>query len=240
MADYVYKRVLLKISGEALKGDNDYGYSAAAVREIVERVRTVVDRGMEVAMVCGAGNIWRGINGAADGMDRVSADYMGMLATIMNGICLRDAFNAAGVSAEVFSAIPMAQAVETYSRDKALRALEAGRVVIFAGGTGSPFFTTDTTATLRALETGCEAVLKATKVDGIYSEDPRKNPLAERFESISFTEALARKLKIMDSTAFSMCGDNNLPIIVFNFSDPQSLDMVLRGDSSRATVVVND
>ena len=237
MADYIYKRVLLKISGEALKGKSESGYDAEAVRGIVEKIRRVVDRGMEVALVCGAGNVWRGVNGTGSGMDRVTADYMGMLATVMNALCLRDAFTAAGVAAEVFSAIAMPPVAGGFVRENAIRALEAGKVVIFAGGTGSPFFTTDTTATLRALETDCEAVLKATKVDGIYSADPFKNPNAERFPQISFAEALHRQLKIMDSTAFSMCSDNQLPIVVFNFSDPESLDMVLCGDTTRATVV---
>jgi len=236
-AEYVYKRVLLKISGEALKGKNESGYNAEAVQQVVEKVRTVVDRGIEVALVCGAGNIWRGVNGTGSGMDRVTADYMGMLATVMNGLCLRDAFSAAGVAAEVFSAFSVGPVAELYSREKAVQALEAGKVVILAGGTGSPFFTTDTTATLRALETGCEAVLKATKVDGIYTADPFKDPTATRFEEISFAEALNRKLKVMDSTAFSMCSDNGLAIIVFNFSDPDCLEKVLRGDTSSATVV---
>lgn len=237
MSEYVYKRVLIKISGEALKGEQDSGYNAAAVKDIVEKIRAVVDKGIEVALVCGAGNVWRGVNGTGDGMERVTADYMGMLATIMNGLCLRDAFSAAGVAAEVFSAIPMLPLAQGFSRDKALRALESGKVAIFSGGTGSPFFTTDTTAALRALETDCEAVLKATKVDGIYTDDPKKNPAAERYETLSFTEALSRKLKIMDSTAFSMCSDNDLPIIVFNFSCSETLDMVLRGDTSQATLV---
>ncbi|MDD3117774.1 MAG: UMP kinase [Victivallales bacterium] len=237
MAGYIYKRVLLKISGEALKGGNDFGYQAEAVREIVEKIRHIVDRGMEVALVCGAGNIWRGANGAGDGMDRVTADHMGMLATIMNGLCLRDAFTAAGLAAEVFSAIPVGAVARTFDRLEAIRAMEAGKIVIFAGGTGSPFFTTDTTAALRALETDCEAVLKATKVDGVYSADPFKDPQAERFPAISFAEAINRRLKVMDSTAFSMCSDNGLPIIVFNFSDPESLEMVLCGNTDRASIV---
>ncbi len=237
MGGYIYKRVLLKISGEALKGKNDFGYSAEAVREIVEKIRHIVDGGIEVALVCGAGNIWRGINGSGSGMDRVTADYMGMLATVMNGLCLRDAFTAAGVAAEVFSSIPMGTVARQFDRIEAIRALESGKVAIFAGGTGSPFFTTDTTATLRALETDCEAVLKATKVDGIYSDDPFKNPLAERFSRLSFADAINRRLKVMDSTAFSMCSDNQLPILVFNFSDSESMDMVLSGDTAKATIV---
>lgn len=234
---YKYKRILLKISGEALKGRAEGGYSAAAVAQIVDKVKTVIDNGIEVALVCGAGNLWRGKVGAGDGMDRVTADYMGMLATVMNALCLKDAFDAAGVGAEVQCAIPMEPVANRYNRRNAVKALEQGKVVIFAGGTGSPFFTTDTTAALRALETDCDAVLKATKVDGIYSADPVLHPDAERFETISFEETLSRKLAIMDSTAFSMCRDNGLPIIVFNFSDPECLEQVLQGDTSRATVV---
>ncbi len=235
--NYVYQRVLLKISGEALKGDKDHGYDEDAVKNIVERITSVIDNGVEVALVVGAGNIWRGAVGSGWGMDRVTADYMGMLATVMNALSLKDAFDTAGVSAVVQTSVAMEPMADRFNRGQAIKHLQSGKVVIFAGGTGSPFFTTDTTATLRALETDCEAVLKATKVDGIYSDDPMKNPDAERFEKISYTEALSRRLKIMDSTAFSMCSDNNLPIIVFNFSDPDSLERVLSGDTSIATVV---
>lgn len=235
--DYKYKRVLLKISGESLKGDSSTGYSANAVAEIVERIKNIVDCGVETALVIGAGNVWRGINGASRGMDSVTADYMGMLATIMNALCVKDAFDAAGISAEIQTSIPMEPIAPRYNRAAAIAALESGKVVIFAGGTGSPFFTTDTTAALRALETGCDVVLKATKVDGIYTADPNKYPDAVRFETITYEEALSRQLKIMDSTAFAMCSDNDLPIIVFNFSDPDALDRVMRGDTSIATVV---
>jgi len=234
---YKYKRILLKISGEALKGGEPGAFSADAVGLIVDKVKTVIDNGIEVALVCGAGNLWRGKVGSGNGMDRVTADYMGMLATVMNALCLKDAFDAAGVGAEVQSSIPMEPVAKRFNREDAVKALERGKVVIFAGGTGSPFFTTDTTASLRALETDCDAVLKATKVDGIYSADPVLYPEAERFETISYEEALSRKLAIMDSTAFSMCRDNELPIIVFNFSDPESLEQVLQGDTTLATVV---
>lgn len=234
---YKYKRILLKISGEALKGGAQEAFSADAVGLIVDKVKTVIDNGIEVALVCGAGNLWRGKVGTSEGMDRVTADYMGMLATVMNALCLKDAFDAAGVGAEVQSAIPMEPVVRRFNREDAIKALERGKVVIFAGGTGSPFFTTDTTAALRALETDCDAVLKATKVNGIYSADPVLHPEAERFETISYEEALRRQLAIMDSTAFSMCRDNELPIIVFNFSDPESLEQVLQGDTAQATVV---
>ncbi len=234
---YKYKRVLIKLSGEALKGDSSSGFSGPAVTRIVELIKNVIDNGIEVALVIGAGNLWRGVNGSTRGMDRVTADYMGMLATVMNALCVKDAFDAAGIGAEVQTSIPMEPVAPRYNRAAAIAAMESGKVVIFAGGTGSPFFTTDTTAVLRALETDCEAVLKATKVDGIYTADPMKDPDAIRYEQISYEEALGKQLKIMDSTAFAMCSDNNLPIIVFNFSDPENLDSVLQGDTSIATIV---
>ncbi|MFZ2657412.1 MAG: UMP kinase [Victivallales bacterium] len=236
---YVYNRVLIKLSGEALKGDAESGYDADAINVIVNRIGSVADKGIELAIVIGGGNIWRGVRGVNTGMDRVTADYMGMLGTVMNAICLRDAFNAAGFIAEVQSSISMAPIAPLFDREKAVKSLNEGKIMIFAGGTGSPFFTTDTTAALRALEIDAEAVLKATKVDGIYTEDPKKNPNARRYEKISYDDALSQQLKVMDSTAFSMCRDNNLPIIVFNFSEPESLERVLQGDTSIATVVGN-
>ena len=232
-----FNRVLLKLSGEALKGAQEHGYDANAVRSAVERVKSVVDQGVEVALVVGAGNIWRGVMGRSGGMDRVNADYMGMLATVMNALCLRDFFRAAGIQAVVQCSIGMEPIAPRFNRDEAIRALEAGKIVIFAGGTGSPFFTTDTTSALRALETDCDAVLKATKVDGVYTADPFKDPAATRYAELSFDEALARQLKVMDSTAFSMCRDNDLPIIVFNFSDPDSLERILSGDTEAGTIV---
>lgn len=234
---FIYKRVLLKISGEALKGKQEHGYNAEAVSTVVDRIKTAMDNKVQLALVVGAGNVWRGVNGKSWGMDRVSADYMGMLATVMNALCLRDALNAKGVKAVVQTSIPMSPIAEPFDRLKAIKHLEKGRAVIFAGGTGSPYFTTDTTAALRALETNCEAVLKATKVDGIYTADPMKNPDAKRYQKISFDEAISKKLAVMDLTAFSMCSENRLPIIVFNFSDPGSLTKVLSGDLSIATVV---
>jgi len=234
---YKYKRVLLKISGESLKGSQSHGYDAAAVESIVSKIKKVLDNGMEVALVCGAGNIWRGVAGAAGGMDRVNADYMGMLGTVMNALCLRDFFDRACIDAVIQCSVPMPPIAKGIDRAEANRALEAGKVVIFAGGTGCPFFTTDTTAVLRALENDCEAVLKATKVDGIYSADPFKYPDAERYTELSFDDAISKQLKVMDSTAFSMCRDNNLPIIVFNFADEKSLDAILRGDNSAGTIV---
>lgn len=232
-----FNRVLLKISGEALKGAQDHGYDAEAVRKVVRQVKKIIDQGVEVALVVGAGNIWRGVMGRSGGMDRVNADYMGMLATVMNALCLRDFFTAAGIPAVVQCAIKMEPIASGINRDAAVKALESGQLVIFAGGTGSPYFTTDTTAVLRALETDCDAVLKATKVDGIYTADPVKDPSAQRFAELSFDEALARQLKVMDSTAFSMCRDNDLPIIVFNFGEEGSFERILAGDTSAGTIV---
>ncbi|MDD3704410.1 MAG: UMP kinase [Victivallaceae bacterium] len=237
---YKYKRVLIKVSGEALKGSSSSGYDADSIRLLVEKIRTVVDNGIELVLVFGAGNIWRGITGASNGMDRVSADYMGMLATVMNALCVRDALENSGISALVQTSIPMEPVAARYNRFEAEKALESGTVVIFAGGTGSPFFTTDTTAALRALETHCQAVLKATKVDGIYTADPFKDPNAVRFSTITYEEALSRRLKVMDSTAFSMCSDHDLPIIVFNFSEPESLNRVLSGDTTIGTIVCRE
>jgi uridylate kinase len=236
-SSYTYNRILLKISGETLKGNLESGYETDAVNTVVQRVGAIVDEGVEVALVVGAGNIWRGVMGGESGMDRVTADYMGMLATVMNALCLRDAFEAAGFSSEVQTSIPMEPIAQRYNRIHAVKSLEKGKIVIFAGGTGSPFFTTDTTASLRALEIGAEAVLKATKVNGIYSEDPMTNPNAKRYETITYNQALAENLAIMDSTAFSMCRDNDLPIIVFDFFEEGSFAKALQGDTSSATIV---
>ncbi len=232
-----FNRILLKLSGEALKGRRDFGYDAAAIRSVVEKIKAVLERGAEVAIVVGAGNIWRGNMGGADGMDRVNADKMGMLATVMNAMALREFFNEAGVPSLIQCAIPMGTFVTGYDREKTLRALESGQVVIFAGGTGNPFFTTDTAATLRALESDCDAVLKATKVDGVYSADPMRDPMAVRYSELSFDEALEKHLSVMDAAAFSLCRDNQLPVIVFNFSSPDSLERVIQGDESAGTVV---
>ena len=236
-SEFIYKRVVLKISGETLKGNLEFGYEADAVSNVVKRVGPLTDEGVEVAIVVGAGNVWRGVMGSDRGMDRVNADYMGMLATVMNALCLRDAFNAAGFSAEVQTSIPMEPIAPRYNRTEAMKSLEEGKIIIFACGTGSPFFTTDTTATLRALEINADAVLKATKVNGIYTDDPMKNPDAVRYETVSYEEALAKELAVMDSTAFSMCRDNNLPILVFNFFEEGSIEKALTGDTSVATIV---
>ena len=234
---YAYNRILLKISGEALKGNLEAGYESDAINSVVKKVGAIIDEGIEVALVVGAGNVWRGVMGSEWGMDRVTADYMGMLATVMNALCLRDAFEAAGFACEVQTSIPMEPVTLRYDRIGAVKALEKGKIVIFAGGTGSPFFTTDTTASLRALEIGAEALLKATKVNGIYSEDPMKNPDAERYKTLTYDQALSENLAVMDSTAFSMCRDNALPIIVFDFFEEESFTKALLGDTSAATIV---
>ena len=234
---FTFNRIMLKISGETLKGNLEFGYESEAIALVVKRIGALLDSGVEIALVVGAGNIWRGVMGAEQGMDNVTADYMGMLGTVMNALCLKDAFNAAGYPAEVQTSIPMEPIAGRYEREAAKHALEEGRIIIFACGTGSPFFTTDTTAVLRALEIGAEVVMKATKVDGVFSADPIIHPDAERYETISFDKAISAKLAVMDSTAFSMCRDNDLPIVVFNFFKPDSLENALSGDYASATFV---
>ncbi len=233
----LYKRILLKISGEALKGEREHGYCAEAVSRIVARIKEALDMGVEIALVVGAGNIWRGLAGAKTGMDRVTADHMGMLATAMNALCLKDAFTAAGVSCAVHSAVAMEPFAKKFDREQALRELDEGKLVIFACGTGSPYFTTDTTAALRALEIKAQAVMKATKVNGIYTADPVKNPDAKKFETLTFQEALEGRYGVMDSAAFTLCADNNLHIVVFDFSEPGALVKILTGDYSAGTIV---
>lgn len=237
MQKLAYKRVLLKISGESLSGAGGHGFSTDEISSIVDRVSEALKAGAEIALVVGAGNLWRGLAGAKKGMDRVTADHMGMLATAMNALCLRDAFRSAGIGAEVHSAIPLTPFAKQFDRDAADRQLSEGTLVIFACGTGSPYFTTDTTAALRALETKCQALLKATKVNGIYSADPMKDKDAVRYEKITYHEALAQKLGIMDAAAFSLCSENKLPTIVLNFSEKGALLKVLRGDFSVGTLV---
>ena len=233
----LYKRVLLKISGEALKGDQEHGYSSEAVDAVVRRIGDALKTGVQIALVVGAGNIWRGLKGADGGMDRVTADHMGMLATVMNALCLKDAFSRAGIESAVHCSVDMQPFAGKFNRDMALAQLEQGKLVIFAGGTGEPYFTTDTTAALRALEIGAQAVMKATKVNGIYTADPMKDPAAKKFDRLTFDEAIRGKFKVMDSAAFSLCSDNLLHIIVFNFSEPGALTKVLSGDYSVGTVV---
>lgn len=225
-----YKRVLLKLSGEALAGDEGYGIDTEVLNQVADEIKEIQSSGVEIAIVVGGGNIFRGVKGATEGMDRASADYMGMVATVLNCLALQDALERKGVYTRVQSAIEMRALAEPYIRRKAVRHLEKGRVVIFAAGVGSPYFTTDTTAALRAMEMNCQVLLKATKVDGIYTADPKIDPKAIQFESISYMEVLQKGLKVMDSTAISLCMDNRLPIIVFNLGDRRSLAKVIQGE----------
>ncbi|MFN6184189.1 MAG: UMP kinase [Burkholderiales bacterium] len=224
-----YRRVLLKLSGEALMGDDAYGINRATIERMVADVAEVARLGIELAIVIGGGNIFRGVAPGAAGMDRATADYMGMLATVMNALALQDALRGSGVEARVQSALKIEQVVEPYIRPKALRYLEEKKVVIFAAGTGNPFFTTDTAAALRGAEVGAEIVLKATKVDGVYSADPKKDPKATRYSTISFDEAISKNLQVMDATAFALCRDQKLPIKVFSIVKPGALRRVIEG-----------
>jgi uridylate kinase len=227
----LYSRVLLKLSGEALMGPLDYGTDPERVRAIATEIAGVHRRGVEVAIVVGGGNIYRGLAAAARGMDRATGDYMGMLATVLNALALQDALEKQGTPTRVQSAITMAEVAEPYIRRRAIRHLEKGRIVIFAAGTGNPFFTTDTAAALRANELHAEVVLMAKNgVEGVYSDDPRKNPDAEFIPEITHKEALTRGLQVMDSTAFALCMDNNLPIIVFNMADSTNIDKIVSGE----------
>ena len=236
MGNYKYKRILLKHSGEALQGEQGYGIDPKVISEIASQIAQIVDGGVELAITVGGGNIFRGLAGAAEGMDRAQADYIGMLATIMNALALQEGLERAGVDTRVQSAISMQEVAEPYIRRKAIRHLEKGRVVIFAGGTGNPYFTTDTTAALRACEIDAEAILKATQVDGIYDSDPHANPDATKFDEISYMEVLSRELHVMDSTATTLCMDNGIPIIVFNLHKPGNIDRVLKGEHVGTTV----
>ena len=231
MSDFKYKRVLLKLSGEALQGEGVYGIDPKVVDMIAESVKEIVDGGVELAIVVGGGNIFRGMAGAASGMDRAQADYIGMLATAMNALALREGFERAGIPSRVQSAIDMQEIAEPYIRNRAIRHLEKGRVVIFACGTGNPYFTTDTAAALRACEINAQAMLKATQVDGVYDSDPRTNPNAKRFEVITHKEVLEKELHVMDSTAAALLKDNGMPIIVFNLHKQGNIARVLRGEN---------
>ncbi len=231
-----YKRILLKLSGEALMGDDAYGINEDVVTRIVSEVAEITRLGVQVGVVIGGGNIFRGMKGAASGMDRATADYMGMLATVMNAMALADAMRRMDVQARVQSALRIDQVVEPYIRGRAIRHLEEGRVVIFAAGTGNPFFTTDTAAALRGAEIGAQIVLKATKVDGVYTADPKKDPLAQRYHRISFDEAIGRNLQVLDSTAFALCRDQKLPINVFSIFKPGALKRVVMGEDEGTLV----
>jgi uridylate kinase len=231
-----YQRVLLKVSGEALMGSQSYGIDVGTVDRIAADVKDATDSGAQLCMVIGGGNIFRGLAGAAKGIDRATADYMGMLATVMNALAMQAALERAGVPSRVQSAIPMSTVCEPYIRRRAIRHMEKGRVVIFAAGTGNPFFTTDTAAALRAAEMNCNAMLKGTQVDGVYSADPKKDPKAERYDSLSYHEVLSRDLQVMDASAVSLSRENGIPIVVFSIHDRGALAAVLAG-KGRATVI---
>lgn len=233
-----YKRILLKLSGEALMGDDQFGINRDTIVRMVDEIAEVTRLGVEVAVVIGGGNIFRGVAGGSVGMDRATADYMGMLATVMNALALGDTMNKAGLTARVMSAIGIEQVVEPYVRPKALQYLEEGKVVIFAAGTGNPFFTTDTAAALRGAEIGAQIVLKATKVDGVYSSDPKKDPLAKRYASITFDAAMSQNLGIMDAAAFALCRDQKLPIKVFSIFKHGALKRVVMGEDEGTLVHV--
>jgi uridylate kinase len=237
----VFERILLKLSGEALMGSRDYGTDPETVQAIARQIKHVHDRGVEIAIVLGAGNIYRGLEGAAKGMDRATADYMGMLAIVLNALTLQDALETLGVHTRVQSAITISEVAEPYIRRRAMRHLEKGRVVIFAAGTGNPFFTTDTAAALRALEIHAEAILMAKNgVEGVYTDDPKTNPDAEFIPEITHHEALTRNLKVMDSTALSLCMDNKLPIYVFNMNDESNIDRIVSGERVGTLVRTNE
>ena len=232
-----YKRVLLKISGEALMGTQNYGINTEILRIVAGEIAETAKLGVEIAVVVGGGNIFRGVSESAKGMDRASADYVGMLATVMNAVSLQEAIEKHGVVTRVQSAIPMSQLAEPYIRRCAIRHLEKGRVVIFGAGTGNPFFTTDTAAALRAMEINAEVLLKATKVDGIYDKDPKKFKDARRYETVTFTDALKQDLHVMDATAFALCRDNELGIIVFDLTNRGNIQRVVCGEHVGTTVV---
>jgi uridylate kinase len=225
-----YHRILLKLSGESLAGDDGYGIDPIRAEDIAQRVSEVHKLGVDIAIVIGAGNLWRGRSGLDRGMDRATADYMGMLATIMNALALMDAMERMGLYTRVQSAVEMHAVAEPYIRRRAIRHLEKGRVVILGGGTGNPYFSTDTAAALRAMEIGAQVVIKATKVDGVYDSDPFKNPNAVRFDTLSYMETINRRLQVMDSTAISLCMDNQLPILVLNLWDQEALRMAVYGE----------
>lgn len=230
MAKPAYKRILLKLSGEALAGEQGTGINAGVLVEIAKGVKAAKDLGCEIGIVIGGGNIFRGVAASAQGMDRASSDYMGMLATCINSLALQDAFEREGMSTRIQSAITMAEIAEPYIRRRAIRHLEKGRLVIFAAGTGNPFFTTDTAAALRAMEINAEVIMKATKVDGIYDKDPMKHADAQKFTSLTYIDVLNRGLQVLDSTAISMCMDNKLPILTFSLKDPKNIARAVLGE----------
>ena len=225
-----YNRILLKISGESLMGERQFGLDPAMVNRVASEIATIVDYGVEVCVVIGGGNIFRGVSGAANGMERATADYMGMLATVMNALAMQSSLEQNGLQSRVQSALPISAVCEPYIRRRAVRHMEKKRIVIFAAGTGNPFFTTDTAAALRATEMGCDAILKATKVDGVYDADPEENRKAKRYDALSYLEVLSRDLKVMDAPAISLAKENSIPILVFSIQKPGTLADVVRGD----------
>ena len=237
MSDYKYKRVLLKLSGEALMGGTGYGVDPAVVDHLAREIKTIHDDGVEIGVVVGGGNIFRGVAGAAGGMDRAQADYMGMLATVMNALALQDSFERHDMECRVMSAIKMDEVCEPYIRRRAVKHMERGRIAIFAAGSGNPYFTTDTAAALRACEIDADCLMKATKVDGIYDADPKTNPDATRFDTITYREVLTRDLKVMDATATALCSDNNMSMIVFDINQPGVFKDALMGKPVGTTVI---
>ncbi len=239
MSDYKFKRVLLKLSGEALMGEQDYGIDTDMTGRIAAEIAEAHEQGLQIALVIGAGNIFRGLSAQAGGIERSSADYMGMLATVMNALAMQSALEKQGVDTRVMSAIPMPTVCESYIRRRAVRHMEKGRVVIFAAGTGNPYFTTDTAAALRAAEMNCEALLKGTQVDGVYSADPKKDPNATRYDTLSYQKVLAEDLRVMDSSAVSLMRDNKIPIIVFSLHSKGGFDSVMKGEGTCTTITTN-
>jgi uridylate kinase len=238
-AEPIYKRVLLKMSGEALMGDQEHLLDPKMIDGLAKEIKSVVQLGVQVCMVIGGGNIFRGVSGAAAGMERATADYMGMLATVINSLAVQNALERQGVEVRVQSAIPMSTVSEPYIRRRAIRHLEKGRVVIFAAGTGNPFFTTDTAAALRASEMGCNVLMKGTKVDGVYSADPHKDPNAERYDRLGYMEVLSRDLKVMDAAAISLARENHIPILVFSVTEPGEFVAIFNG-GGRYTLVMDE
>jgi uridylate kinase len=237
LIEYKYNRVLLKLSGEALMGSGEYGIDPAVPQRIAENIKPAWDAGVQIAVVVGGGNIFRGVSGAAAGMDRAQGDNMGMLATVINAIALQDCFERNGMDCRVMSAIEMREVAEPYIRRRAIRHLEKGRVVIFAAGTGNPYFTTDTAAALRACEIDAQVLMKATKVSGIFDADPVTNPEAKKFDTITYAEVLSRGLKVMDATATALCQDNKMPIMVFSMEETEAFAKALRGEHVGTTVI---
>ena len=240
MSEYKYDRVLLKLSGEALMGSKEFGIDPSVPERIARDIKPAYEAGVDIAIVVGGGNIFRGLTGAAAGMDRAQGDNMGMLATVINSLALQDTFEKAGMDCRVMSAIEMRSVAETYIRRRAIRHLEKGRITIFAAGTGNPYFTTDTAAALRACEIGADVLMKATKVDGIYDQDPVSHPEAVKFDTISYNEVLTRDLKVMDATATALCHDNHMLIMVFSLDEEGVFDRALRGEPVGTTVIEED